>query len=113
MVTKLRSPYRDKVTENQQNNTRRMIMKKLFLLLMTLSVLFVIAACGSKDTEYYMSHPDELKTKLEECKQLSAAEMMADRECAAVGNAMSKKFSGDKMERPLQGKPQGRPTKQF
>jgi predicted small lipoprotein YifL len=90
-----------------------MIMKKLFLLLMAISLLFVIAACGSKDTEYYMSHPDELKTKLEECKQLSAAEMMADRECTAVGNAMSKKFSGDKMERPLQGKPQGRPTKQF
>jgi predicted small lipoprotein YifL len=90
-----------------------MIMKKIFLLLIVVSALFVIASCGSKDTEYYMSHPEELKTKLEACKQMSTAEMMADRECTAVGNAMSKKFSGDKMERPLQGKPQGRPTKQF
>ncbi len=88
-------------------------MNKILLLLLTTLVLCVTASCGSKDTEYYLSHPEELKTKLEACKQMSAAEMMADKECAAVGNALSQKFSGDKMEKPLQGKPQGRPTKQF
>jgi len=88
-------------------------MNKIFLLLTAALALFVMASCGSKDTEYYMSHPEELKEKLEACKAMSTAEKMADRECVAVGNAMSRKFSGYKMERPLQGKPQGRATKQF
>jgi len=87
-------------------------MKKLFFILIA---GLMLSACGSKekDAEYYTNHPEEMKQKLEECIKMSTAEKMADRECTAVSQAHSKKFYGDKMERPLQGPGKGRPTKQF
>jgi hypothetical protein len=76
-------------------------MKKRLLF----SFLFcaVLYGCGSNDTEYYINHPVELKKKLEECKAMSTAEKMADSECTAVGNAISKKFYGDKIQKPAEG----------
>lgn len=88
-------------------------MKKILVLLVAVAFLFALAGCGSKDAEYYKNHPKEMKEKMEECKKMSDAEKMADRECAAVSQADSDRFYGDKMERPLQGSGKGRPTKQY
>jgi len=64
-----------------------------------------------KDAEYYRNHPAEMKQKWEECSKMSTAEQMADRECSAVSQADSKRFFGDKIEKPGEGK--GRGTKHF
>ena len=53
-------------------------MRKLAIILIASMML---CACGSKTTEYYEQHPDEMKAKIEQCKRLSSAEAMADREC--------------------------------
>lgn len=78
-------------------------MKNTFLPLLLITSLFFMTSCGSKDAEYYTSHQNELKAKLEECKVMSAAEKLADKECVAVGNAMSRKFYSDKIEKPGSG----------
>jgi len=85
-------------------------MKKLLFILVTAAML---SACGDRDAEYFANHPAEMKQKWEECKKMAEAEKVADRECSAISQADSKRFFGDKMERPLQGTGKGRPTKQF
>jgi len=87
-----------------------MIMKRLIFVSM---VFVMLSACGSRTAEYYEQHPEEMTKKWAECSKMSSAEVMADRECAAVSRADSKRFFGDHVDRPLQGKPEGRPTKQF
>jgi len=87
-------------------------MNRIFFVLVAVVML---SACGSKekDAAYYASHPEEMKQKMEECKKMSDAEKMADRECAAVIQADSKRFFGDKIERPLQGSGKGQGTKHY
>jgi hypothetical protein len=78
-------------------------MKAMLLLLLAV-VLFGLTGCGTKDADYYISHPEEFKKKVEECKVMPHAEKMADKECAAVNIAISKKFFGSGMEKPGDGK---------
>lgn len=44
----------------------------------------MLAGCGSRDAECYVQYPDEMKRKWAEYARMSAAEVVADRECAAV-----------------------------
>jgi len=85
-------------------------MKKRFFILVAVVMLL---ACGSKekDAQYYTNHPEEMKQKMEECTKMSTAEKMADRECSAVSQAHSKKFFGDKIEKPGEG--QGKELPKF
>ena len=85
-------------------------MKKIFFVFVA---VLMLSACGSKekDAAYYTNHPEEMKQKWEECSKMSTAEKMADRECSAVSQADSKRFFGDKIEKPGEGK--GRGTKHF
>ncbi len=53
--------------------------------------LLMLAACGSKDAQYYTAHPEEMKAKMAICSKMSEAEKMADRECTAVSQANVKK----------------------
>lgn len=76
-------------------------MRKLVIILIASMML---CACGSKTTEYYEQHPDEMKAKIEQCKRLSSAEAMADRECKAATDAYSKKFFKDHVEKPGSGR---------
>ena len=88
-------------------------MKKLFFILVAVVML---SACGSKekDAAYYTNHPEEMKQKMEECKKMSTAEKMADRECSAVSQANSDKFFKSTIDRnPLEGPGKGRGTKHF
>jgi hypothetical protein len=78
-------------------------MKTLLLLLLAV-VLFGLTGCGTKDADYYMSHPEDFKKKVEECKAMSQGEKMVDKECTAVNIAISKKFFGNGMEKPGEGK---------
>ena len=85
-------------------------MKRIFFVLVAVLMLL---ACGSKekDAEYYTNHPEEMKQKMEECNKLSAAEDMADMECAAAMQADSHRFFKSTVERTGEGK--GRGTKQY
>jgi len=83
-------------------------MKTIYLILIAGALL---SGCGSKDVEYYKNHPEEMKKKWEECKNMSDAEKMADRECSAVSQAESDRFFKSTIPRPGAGK--GRGTKQF
>jgi len=86
-------------------------MKRIFFVLVAAVML---SACGSKDAEYYKSHPEEMKQKMEECKKMSTAEQMADRECTAVSQAHSDKFFKSTIDRnPLEGSGKGRGTKHY
>jgi len=86
-------------------------MDRLFLL--SVVTILMLCACGSKDAEYYTSHPEEAKAKWEVCSRMSEAERMADRECTAVINADSKRFFKGGMKRPLQGSGNGPGAKQY
>jgi hypothetical protein len=61
----------------------------------------MLAGCGSRDAEYYVKHPDEMKKKWAECARMSAAEVMGDRECAVVSQADSKRFFGERRPKPV------------
>jgi hypothetical protein len=51
---------------------------------------------------------------MEECKKMSTAEQMADRECTAVNQASSDKFFKSTIDRnPLEGPGKGRGTKHY
>jgi len=76
-------------------------MRKFVIVFITSMML---CACGSKTTEYYEQHPDEMKAKIEQCKRLSSAEAMADRECKAATDAYSKKFFNDHVKKPGSGR---------
>jgi len=77
---------------------------KTMLLLLLAAALFGLTGCGTKDADYYMSHPEDFKKKVEECKSMSQAEKMADKECTAVNIVISRKFIGGGMEKPGEGK---------
>ncbi|MDR2017917.1 MAG: EexN family lipoprotein [Syntrophobacterales bacterium] len=86
-------------------------MKKLLLIV---AVAMLLPACGSKTAEYYEKHPEEMRAKIEACGRMSQAEKMADRECAAVNNVISKRFFKSTIkENPLQGPGNGPGIKQF
>jgi hypothetical protein len=54
-------------------------------------ISLMLMACGSKTTEYYQQHPEEMKAKLKDCNEMPVAEAMADRECTAASNANQKR----------------------
>ncbi|MDR2017913.1 MAG: EexN family lipoprotein [Syntrophobacterales bacterium] len=90
-------------------------MKKL-LLLVAIAMLF--PACGSKTVEYYEQHPEEMKAKIEQCKRLSSAEKMIDRECSAAIDAYSatnlkRQFDFGPPRRPLDGPGKGPGIQQY
>lgn len=95
----------------EQKNIRRIKLNKSFLLIIAILTLFGLTACGTKDVDYYKAHPEEMNKKHEECKKMSIAEAMADRECVAASQA----FTGDlfKSNIPRPGEGQGRGTKKF
>lgn len=82
-------------------------MKKLFIILSVIIVLLSVIACGKRDAEYFKAHPEEMKQKMEECKKMSSAEAMADRECAAISQVNSEHFFKKTIQRPGEGKGQG------
>jgi len=86
-------------------------LKNSFLVIIAVSTLFGLTACGTKDVAYYKANPDEMNKKHEECKKMSVAEVMADRECAAVSQALTGDLFKSKIPRPGEG--QGRGTKKF
>jgi uncharacterized protein YcfL len=85
-------------------------MKKIFFVFVA---VLMLSACGSKekDAEYYINHPEEMKQKWEECSKMSAAEQAQQANKEAMSQADSKRFFGDKIEKPGEGK--GRGTKHF
>lgn len=85
----------------------------MFRIILILIAGLIITSCGSHDADYYTQHPEEMKKKWAECAKMSDLERMADRECTAVNQAENRRFYGDKMERPLQGKGKGKPLPKF
>jgi len=89
-------------------------MKKGLVILSLFVSLLALMACGKRDVEYFKAHPAEMKQKMEECKKMSAAEVLTDRECAAISQADSDRFFGDKIKtNPMEEPQKGRPTKGF
>ena len=87
-------------------------MKKTIIVLIA---VFMLAACGSKTTEYYQQHPEEMKAKLKNCNEMAVVEAMADKECTAANNANQKR-RGDldpPKTSPLAGPGKGKGTRQF
>lgn len=86
-------------------------MKKVFIILSVIIALLSVISCGKRDSEYFKVHPEEMKQKMEECKKMSSAEAMADRECAAISLVNSEHFFKKTIQRPGEGKGQG--TRQY
>ncbi len=77
-------------------------MKNSFLLFFVF-----LAGCGDKshDLEYYKAHHKERKAKIETCKSMSMAEVMADAECNAASNALLAGMSEDLKEKKNKSEP--------
>jgi hypothetical protein len=63
-------------------------MMKKFMLLTSISLL-LISCNKAKDVEYYLKHPEERQTKLDECLK-NLAEASKDKECKNAGIALNK-----------------------
>lgn len=72
-------------------------------------IAFTMCACGSHDADYYAQHPEAMKKKEEQCKKMSIAEVMSDRECTAVVQVRNKRFWDMKPSKksPLEGPGKG------
>ena len=74
------------ILEEENNMFRRIIF------FICLYVVFIVTACdSSKSVSYYVDHPEEIKTKLEECEG-DTANFVQDGDCANASRAKGKRF---------------------
>lgn len=77
-------------------------MKTMKLTICFAFIGLVLTACGNntKNEEWYIAHPEEMKKESEKCRKKSFEAMMKDEHCKVVEKAISRSFNEQQLNAP-------------